>query len=168
MNSVTLENLLRCICQEKAISHQVLAKDELNEITKSRYPTAIIFNSGNRSKGIHWLAAYYTRIGETQFLEIFDPLGKPLQDHGVTFPDKPTFENLVKVQSSTSSLCAEYCLAYVYYRTKGYSVSSILSMFSKDQDVNDKMVALFGQKLKKSCINLYVCRQPTMYCCNRQ
>ena len=48
-----------------------------------------------------------------------------------------------RLQGDFSTVCGQFCLFYLYHRSRGYDPREIVRMFSKDPDVNDVLVNEF-------------------------
>jgi hypothetical protein len=97
-------------------------------------------------RGQHWCVAYITQIGGR--CDFFDPFGLPPSFYG--------FERLLYkycsyivysnkcVQGILSHACSHHCLLFSFYICRGYSMSSILSLYSDDDmHYNEKFVEGF-------------------------
>ena len=63
MDSCILENLLRIVALPKCSEYQVIAKDEISDLTFSSYPMLVVLNTGSRAttSGIHWIPLFFTK-----------------------------------------------------------------------------------------------------------
>ena len=116
-------------------------------LLKCKRPKMYICNTEPHNQpGQHWIAIYLPE--ERRPPEFFDPLGKAPQETFANFliynGPKYIFNTKV-VQSSSSVYCGLYCLLFAFYRTRGYSIKKILSMF-KDVDGNDIIVEKFFEE----------------------
>lgn len=87
--------------------------------------TAMIVNTDpHNEEGTHWVSFYLNRNG---IIEYFDSYGQP--------PYLPTYQGFLKrnakcryiyndhrLQSDDSSVCAHYCLVYLYLRTTHHNM----------------------------------------------
>ena len=48
--------------------------------------------------------------------------------------------NTKQLQSIFSNVCGQYCLYYCYFKSRGYAMGDIVSIFSNDVDSNDYYV----------------------------
>ena len=112
------------------------------------YPCFLMVNiDSNGEKGSHWLAL---RL-ENKRLEIFDPLGfqifkwKSVPCSLLKFLHDHSMNKLLispRIQSSKTSICALYCIFFIYYRNF-YSFTFLCSLFSKNLDKNQKRLYSF-------------------------
>ena len=54
--------------------------------------------------------------------------------------------NKYKLQSSWSNVCGQYCIFYLYHKSRGYSMSKIVNLFTDDTSINDCNVACYVKK----------------------
>ena len=50
------------------------------------------------------------------------------------------------LQSSWSNVCGQYCIFYLYHKSRGYSMSKIVNLFTDDTSINDRNVACYVKK----------------------
>ena len=113
----------------------VFAADELPEIIDAS-PCGFVANTDPSTEpGTHWLAFYYPSRGERGF---FDSYGYPPDNYGEAFKlyGVETW-NKRKIQSSWSTVCGQYCIFYLYYKSRGYSMNKIVNMFTDNTCLND-------------------------------
>ncbi len=166
MNSKQLacvgEHLLKC-SYFKFLG--VFPRDEVPKVTS--YPTCLIANTDTSEEpGTHWIAISYISPYETEF---FDSAALPPEFYGFTLPYVNT--STYRIQSLTSNVCGQFCLFYIFYRSHGYSLSSIISMFSSSDHMwNDSQVRKFYNKAKRASPICYTCacscNQFCIQCCS--
>lgn len=156
MDTITLRHFInKIICKTHIKKAYVLARDELENIDRNVYPSAIIVNSSDsniRNSG-HWIAIIYW---SPECSEFFDSYGNDLGWYGITFDLKNLVNNSKDFQSSISTVCGYYSLLYIHLRANRYHVRYFYSLFSKNKIKNDKIVDCFFKKLQKekfNCIN---------------
>ena len=127
-----------------------LAINELPSL-KQPHPRIFIVNTDPSYKpGTHWLAVYVHERSEH-----FDSAGQePVLPRLDSFllkqsPHKGYIYNSNRIQSTTSFTCGLFCLMYAYYRSRGVSYSSFLSMFTySDLEQNETVVKYFYRMTK--------------------
>ena len=88
----------------------------------------------------HWVAIYATK----NEIEFFDSYGSdPPTKLKKIWQNKTWSSNPIMLQSPLSSVCGQYCLYYLLYRARNYSMASILMDFDTDVDYNDEFVHEF-------------------------
>ena len=98
-----------------------------------------IMNTDNiDGPGVHWIALWM----DSDRLEFMDSFGHSPEYYGWSF-NVPTLRNAVQFQSDQSITCGAYCLYFLYYRCRGFSMKSILENFSSDRTANDYTVTRF-------------------------
>lgn len=143
MNTIRLENFLKQdnVCKNYFIG--VYPRDQLPLTFKT--PCAFIINTHKSSlPGEHWLAFYYDRNNNGVF---FDSFGLHPQSYGLDkYLDKTSIEwkyNNHRLQSFFSEYCGHYCLFFIYFMCRNYSLDYILDFFSSDYNKNDIIVKEF-------------------------
>ena len=114
--------------------------------TPSSYPACLVANTDPKGEpGTHWVAFYYTSPSSVDF---FDPLGLPPLIYSMPTP-KLVHSNTYPIQSPTSDACGQYCIYFLYHRSRGLSLRSICTSLEKggsDRLVNSFLHRLTGSK----------------------
>lgn len=113
--------------------------------TISEYPAALVCNTDPHNKpGQHWIAMYIDVDG---YGEYFDSYGMPpLVPAFGTFLTHTTstwIYNSRRLQSNYSTVCGQYCIYYLVYRTKGIPMNTLIRNFTNDLYFNDETVNSF-------------------------
>ena len=109
------------------------------------FPCGFIANTDPSTKpGTHWVAFYFPSGEKGEF---FDSYGYPPEHYGESFKlyNIETWNNR-KIQNSWSEVCGQYCIFYLYQKSRGYSMSEIVNMFTNNTDLNDCNVACYVKK----------------------
>ena len=117
-----------------------------------RKPAAFVFNTHSDAlPGQHWIAIHVTPEGRGTY---FDSYGLPpvIKDHVKAIDQncKNLAWNSTVLQSETSKVCGHFCLMYLDCLSKGQTLQEFLTHFSKDLKSNDKIAALYVNKLRRS------------------
>ena len=142
MNTVQIQCLLNKDLFAKTIFKKVCAKNQLQRVD---YPSAYVINSHPSSKPVeHWIAVYFDKHGKEEY---FDSCSLPPSVNGFTMfmerNSKTWIYNDKTVQSLFSTMCGHYCVYFILYRCRGYSMHYIVSHFSSNLTENDRKVDLF-------------------------
>lgn len=113
-------------------------------------PTAIVANTDDHTKpGTHWVAVYVDNNGRGIF---FDSYGLPPlvnKHHNRIRRNTATYDwNTRTLQSIKSRVCGEYCVMFLDYMSRGYSLDMFLRLFSADKLKNDNIVRRYYNNLK--------------------
>ena len=116
--------------------YAVIAKDILPEVV-STYPSAFVCNTHNSDQpGEHWVAMCVDQRGD-----YFDPYGqKPQHIEFTNFMIEHCSEwsnNDSTLQSHMSTVCGQYCVAFLMFRCRYVSMSAFSRLFSTDLVAND-------------------------------
>ena len=145
MKTYEIENILsKVIPTSRTRFLGVFALDQIPQIDNSfSFPLCFVSNTHPSTKpGEHWVALFYL---SPDSLEFFDSYGLPPAVYG--FSLDPRVYNHRTLQSLNSNVCGQYCIFYLYHRSRGKSLSRILNSFStRDLAWNDKSVARFISK----------------------
>lgn len=95
--------------------------------------------------GEHWVALFYDKKGGAEY---FCSYGRPPKARFMKILKKifpPNYKrNLIQLQSPNTTVCGQYCIYYLYYRSRGKSMKWIQNKFSKVNLMeNDRKVRKF-------------------------
>ena len=111
----------------------VFARDELPDVSRESRPWCLILSTDPIDQpGSHWLALYAPING---LIELFDSFGFS--------PSTYNLDSLNPIhlsytfQSLNSSVCGQYCIVYLYLRSRHKSLTQIFYLFISisDRDV---------------------------------
>jgi hypothetical protein len=93
-----------------------------------------------RKPGRHWVAIYVDSRGRGEFFDSFgrkpfDLFQNYMNEHCVDW----TF-NAKQLQSVVSDYCGFYCCFYCMLRCRGFDLTRIVNLFTKDTGFNDSIV----------------------------
>lgn len=143
----------------------VFPSDMLPKVVKKR-PSAIIINTDPANKpGKHWVAAYFNNDNSVEY---FDSYGlSPFNNEILNFLSENSsviYKNGVHLQGLNSLVCGLYCIFFLYFKCRGYSLNKILKFFDKNRDKNDAKVCNFMYK-KFEYIKSICCKIPNAQTC---
>lgn len=139
MNTIQINKFLSKY-QRDNIFKGVFACDKLP--SKMNLPAALVVNlAPATSSGTHWISIFIDAYGTA---EVFCSFGlKPKQKEILYFlkmHSKNVVYNRTQLQQISSNTCGKYACIYIIYKLRGYSLKSILNIFSKNPFVNDKHI----------------------------
>ena len=142
MNTIQIEHSLKKDPFTKTIFEKACAKNQLLHVD---YPSAYVINSHPSSKpGEHWIAVYFDKHGKGEY---FDSYGLHPSMNGFTaFMEHNSngwIYNNKTVQSLFFTTCGHYCVYFILYRCRGYSMRDIVSRFSSNLTENNRNINLF-------------------------
>lgn len=110
-----------------------------NQLPNNLPPGGYVVNTDNADgAGIHWIALWAL----DDAVEFMDSLGLPPEQYGWTFT-RSVLMNTRQLQSTDSATCGAYCIYFLYFRSLGLSMQSILEFFTDDTRGNDLHVTRF-------------------------
>ena len=127
-----------------------LAIDELPRQQQQARPTLFIVNTDPAHlPGSHWLGVYVSDRSEH-----FDSAGQqPLPRLKNFLASQSEYSvymyNSMRIQDNSSYTCGLFCLMYAYYRSRGVSFNSFLSMFSSSNLEQNESVVKYFYKMTK-------------------
>ena len=151
MNTIQITRALKQDPMTSKTFYGVFPSDKLPQ-TIEKYPCGIVANTDPSDKpGEHWIAMFISieQKGSLKKGSFFDSLGKLPEFYGTSFTNflnKHCNEwgfNSRKLQSDWSAVCGEYCLFYLYQRSRGHSLNKIVRVFNNNTLINDAMVSQF-------------------------
>ena len=110
------------------------------------YPGSYVVNTDpSTAPGEHWVAMFFNNPRSAEF---FNSYGLHPIVYGLTdFLDSHSSSwdyNSKTLQSLISEVCGHYTVYYILFRSRGCSLSEILTHFSNNFSLNDKLLsALF-------------------------
>ena len=158
MNTSQIDGILKRIVKPPTRFLGVFAKDQLPEPTTiTHFPSCLIANTDKASgKGEHWVAFWFDSPYSCEF---FDSYGLSPFDYGFSF--SCTSFNSRTLQSLTSSVCGQFCIYYLYSRSRGLSLSHIINSFFSNLGWNDYQVAHFVNKhfgISNASLTSHICQ----------
>lgn len=141
MNAYQLQKILERIVSAPCRFIGVFPKDTLPRYM-TRYPCCYVANTDISSgPGQHWVAVWYNSPSSCEF---FDSYGMPPEAYG--FSILCTNYNHKALQSNSSTVCGQFCLFFLYSRSRGLSLNQIQNSFSSsDSAWNDFQVARYAK-----------------------
>ena len=146
MNTIQLQKILDHVGKNKSFYYGVFSIDKLPIIDS--YPSCLIMNNqSSLQEGEHWVAIYFNKIGVCEF---FDSFGKSPSFYGIMDYLKKYSKNVKYnkqiIQSNLSSYCGLYCVFFLIFKLKGFSMKYYQSLLKKNPISNDMM---FSKWIKK-------------------
>ena len=145
MNTIQLDKIMKKHYFTKKIYIGTFAIDKLPKEVK--YPSCLIVNNQKSTQpGEHWVAIYFGKNKNAEFFDSFgnSPITFGLDKFIKKNSTKMTF-NKTKLQSNFSLFCGYYCVLYLIYKCKRFSLNYFLNFFDKPID-NDR---IFVKLIKK-------------------
>ena len=147
----------------------VYAADQLP--LKVPRPSLCVANTDIASRrGVHSVGFYLPKHGPCEY---FDSYGfKPLVKYHFDFIKRNGarwIHNSQDLQALGTTVCGQYCIVYLMYRARGYTMTEFLSNFSKtDLLSNDRLVSIMCDKLVNRTVKLYRKHLHCPQCCSRR
>ena len=148
MNTLQLEWILRRDRYAGRVFRKVCALDQVQ--VPSIFPSAYVINSEPSSEsGEHWVAVYFPLPGKAIY---FDSYGLHPSVLGLeSYLDACVGDNWIYnkklLQALLSDVCGAYCVYFILFSARGYSLSRIQSHFSRNLYSNDRRIARFIRTL---------------------
>jgi hypothetical protein len=153
------------ICPKQCSFLGVFPRDLIPKVASIlHFPASCVVNSDtSRKKGEHWIAFYYSNRNTCEF---FDSYG--LQPAFYNIHISPNVYNTQCLQSNQSTVCGQYCIYYLYHRSRYQSLHRILKYFTSNCKLNDIIVAKFTNKHLHSRKRFHRCKSscPINQCCH--
>ena len=136
--------------------YDVVAKECLPEIVDT-YPNAIMCNTHDAERqGEHWIAMY---VDAERRGDYFDPYGlQPQHVEFANFMNEHCSEwapNDRTLQSHLSTVCGQYCVAFLIFRSRNVSMHGFTRLFTTDLVANDCRVFDWLTAVnKKMCVRV--------------
>lgn len=150
MNTSQLTCALNCDIYLKFVDKYVLAADQLPKISIRQFPCVFIVNTDSSTEpGKHWVAFYFDEYKNGEF---FDSYGNTPQSYNRRFlnflrQNALSYRyNDKKLQNDYSDVCGQYCVYFLMFRARKYSMQRIVGNLSfeyNDQYVYDMIKDVF-------------------------
>lgn len=149
MFSNELQNYLLKDKFSRKIYCGVIPIDKLHA-RRIKKPCAFIVNNQESDKqGEHWFAIFIPRYDKAEY---FDSYGLPPIDERVLKFFKLNCDGYIynssQLQSDQSENCGKYCIFYIYFRSRNFSMKKIIKFFSFDVENNDSIIERFFKRIK--------------------
>ena len=99
-----------------------------------------INSNGNLNAGSHWVALWINKALQGKAVIYFDSFAVGPSIETVSFLKKLKIKRIEitnqQIQNPNSGYCGWYCIAFLYFMNKGYSLKSFLDMFDEDVEKN--------------------------------
>ena len=150
MDTVQLEDAIMRdpICAK--IFGGVKAADKLPSYVSNSHKFYITNTQNLKEPGEHWVVIYSNMLPE-----FFDSCGQSPESYKKEFQyflvnHGPNYiHNERRLQNIDSDVCGNFCLFYIYHRSRNISMKRILKMFTTDLESNDRLVTRFCSKVFK-------------------
>ncbi len=149
MNTQELSPLLKNHPQTRKNFCGVFAYDQLPRKEKSRVGYYVVNLDPIHKPGSHWVAMKKNKVGKNLF---FDSYGYAPQKYKFKHFLKPYIYNSKQLQYPLNTSCGQWCLFFIYFSSRGYSMKKIFNSFSsKHKHINDVIMnevvgKIFGTK----------------------
>ena len=140
MNNCELENIVKQDSVVQEIFMGVFPRDKIP--TSIGINSCLIANTDTLgSPGKHWVAMYK----EGNMFEFFDSYGRKAFPNDFISTNIYAYNSKV-LQNPLTSVCGEYCLYYLYYRSRGESQDSIIETLLSSSEDADTIVRDFVEQ----------------------
>ena len=137
MDTLEIQHYLKMI--HPSLESNVYAANRLPMYT--HVPTYIICNLDTDNKpGTHWIALHIDANGSGQY---FDSYGRAPTRYHLEFLKRNCKRwdwNVDTIQNDWTSVCGEYCLMYLLYKFRRFSMDSFVKIFTGNTLYNDVLV----------------------------
>ena len=158
MNSQKIVQLTQRCKYLRPVFIGVYARDTLptKRLTKRKSWALIVNLDTHLEAGSHWIAIYMPR--KSNYVEYWDSTGRPPRHITILNFLKQRdyyYFNNIRLQSSYTTTCGQYCLFFLCSRAHGLTRKEILNFFKSDNLLfNDRFVNRVVQDIFKSRIQL--------------
>lgn len=153
MNNRQIGTVLLKDLRSRRVFRGVYPRNKLPYFVNTRQPCAFVINTDNSDgPGEHWVAVWFDGRGKAEY---FDSFGLPPS----FYPDIEKFilrhsyhyrYNQRLIQDLTSSACGYYVLYFILRKSRGISLSRLLSVFHPHKLwANDQRVTSYVLSMKR-------------------
>jgi hypothetical protein len=138
MNTTQIRKMLTGDPYAKTVFKGVFPCDKLPKVI-SEFPCAFVANTDHSGEGgEHWVCYYFDENGNAEYFDSYGiqpvncELFKFWKGHG-----KNHSWNTVQLQGMKSTVCGQWCVAFITNRARGCSLSTFVNRF-RGKDVNNE------------------------------
>ena len=117
-------------------------------------PSSFVVNTDHSTfNGQHWIAFH---VDKKNVIYYFDSYGRKPIDNEIKatlrrYTNKPIKFSDMWIQGTMSDVCGEYCVLFILYMNRGFSMQHFLNQFSpSDTHFNDQLVRTIVRLWKKN------------------
>ena len=135
------EQLIKLVIQDKYAQEGFVGVFSRTRIPiTNNFPASYIINLDEYgSKGSHWIALYITNKN----ISIFDSFGGNYFINSFYNKGRKIVCSPKVLQDYTSTTCGMYCVLFIWFSSRGYTMGEFLSIFTKNKIINDEAVKLY-------------------------
>ena len=133
MNTIQLDMIMNLDKFSKNKYIGTFAFDKLPK--KIKYPSCFIINNQpSHMDGEHWIAVYFSKNKSCHFFDSYGnhPKYFDLNNYLKKFCNK-IFYNKKQLQTNKSVYCGIYCILYLLFKCRGYSLKKFLKNFNSQK-----------------------------------
>jgi hypothetical protein len=150
MNTTEIINAIKQDKIAKQTFCGVVAIDQLPLKTITRGCSFIVNTETSREYGEHWFAIFSPLNGPVEY---FDSYGiKPTNIEIYQFIRKnggKYIYNTKKIQGNNSISCGQFSILYIYFRSRGYTMSDYIKFYTSNKTYNDILIKKIYNKMIK-------------------
>jgi hypothetical protein len=125
----------------RLLSNDVNFQGVFSADTLPMKPRLLVCNTDPSTKpGEHWIAIYVDKNGVGEY---FDSFGRAPNEHFKHYMNATCIRwtfNVQQLQSVVSAFCGFYVVVYCKFKSKGFNMTKIVSLFTRDTGFNDVLV----------------------------
>jgi hypothetical protein len=152
MQTIEIVRLMLSDSVIRPIFKGVFPIDKIPDIIS--YPSAMIINmDAHDEPGSHWVALYFDKNKRCDFFNSYgvepkDPLKSYIENNSISYScnEKP-------VQKVFTTTCGQFCIFFLFWRTRGVRMKTITSCLQKR--TADEIITGFVNKLYKVNTKVY-------------
>ena len=148
MNSLQIEQLVLNDELSSKLFGGVIAADQMKRVENNDGKLYVINSDPSSEPGQHWMVLNNSSVDN--YISFFDSLGNSPKKYGTYFKSFLELNNY-KYNSrrlqGESRTCAHFCLYYIFYTVRGYTMQSIVNSFTLDIGCNDIIVLNFVNRM---------------------
>ena len=136
MNNHQIGKILSSSRTTKNCFQGVYSLDQIERKTLGSNSGIVLNLSKTNQPGTHWVSLFQPIGGYMEYFDSF-AMGPEVKQEIVDFlPEKFNF-NRKRLQSAFNTTCGQYCIYYIYKKSLGNSLQSILDEFGDNYKEND-------------------------------
>lgn len=141
MNTIQLNKILKI---DKKTKNKFIGTFPIDLLPKNiKYPSCMIINNQpSNQEGEHWVAVYFNKNKTCDFFDSFGNSPKFYKiNKYLNRYSKRVYSNKIKIQSNYSLYCGIYCILFLLFKCRGFSMKKFTNFF-KNPNYNDKHIKI--------------------------
>ena len=143
MNTTDISSIMKKLCANEFTG--VFPSNHLPRYVKGECVLFVANTDSCDRGGEHWISIYIDEFGNGEYFDSFGFYPQKSFNDYMSKNCKRWTLNARRLQSFNSDYCGAFCVFYCAYRCKRFNLDNIVSLFTNDYAMNDRLVFNFAR-----------------------